>query len=169
MGRAGLIRWMRSQCLNLVGRQSRSQYGRGARSRLCPCMARSEQCRPAASGRLHKKSIFCTKNAPSGGFMCKARCCAGGEGAARRAARLLTTFRRGYRHVWGPTTRRTRRANGLAAHSRVSGNPEPPCRGTRCNWVPAFRVPTKIAEHSGARRMVSHRRFSWVPARGWAG
>src|SRR5262249_46735992 len=33
-------------------------------------------------------------------------------------------------------------------------------------WVPAIRVPTKIAGHSSAARAVSHRRFSWVPGAG---
>src|SRR5437763_3483226 len=33
-------------------------------------------------------------------------------------------------------------------------------------WVPAIRVPTKIARHSTRTRMASHRRFSWVPGAG---
>src|SRR6516162_6128609 len=33
-------------------------------------------------------------------------------------------------------------------------------------WVPAVRVPTKIAGHSSAARLVSRRRFSWVPGAG---
>ena len=36
-------------------------------------------------------------------------------------------------------------------------------------WVPAIRVPTKIAGHSSAEWIVPHRRFSWVPGAGTSG